>query len=95
MIYVFRYGGLNEGDYKIRVGSLPSVLTFQLSVSVINGWNIVSIPGLHPVNQNVTTWWPGKDPMAGVFKYNGSYQPATVAETGLGYWMKNLRCTNL
>jgi hypothetical protein len=36
--------------------------TFPLTVNVSNGWNMVSIPGLHPVNQNVITWWPGKDP---------------------------------
>ncbi len=64
--------------------------TFPLTVNVANGWNMVSIPGLLPTNQNVTTWWPGKDPTAGVFKFQGGYQPVTVASPGIGYWMKNL-----
>ncbi len=64
--------------------------TFQLTVNVANGWNMVSIPGLLPTNQNVTTWWPGKDPAAGVFKFQGGYQPVTVAAPGIGYWMKNV-----
>jgi len=67
-----------------------NVLTFQLSVSVADGWNMVSIPGLHPVNQYVTTWWSGKDPAANVYKYVGNYQLVTTATPGEGYWMKNL-----
>ena len=31
---------------------------FPLSVDVNAGWNMVSIPGLHPTDQNVDTWWP-------------------------------------
>ncbi len=64
--------------------------TFQLTVNVSDGWNVVSIPGLLPTNQNVSTWWIGKDPAAGVFKFNGSYSTVTTAEPGTGYWMKNL-----
>ena len=36
--------------------------TFQLSVNVTNGWNMVSIPGLNSPDQNVSTWWPSRDP---------------------------------
>ena len=64
--------------------------TFSLLVSIHNGWNMVSIPGLHPINQNVETWWPGKDPNAQVVKYNISYQPVTAATPGEGYWMKHI-----
>ena len=63
--------------------------TFQLSVSVANGWNMVSIPGLHPVDQNVDTWWAFKDPAANVFKFDNYYQSVTTAIPGLGYWMKH------
>lgn len=63
--------------------------TFQLTVNVDNGWNMVSIPGMHPVDQNVDTWWPGKDPGANVFKYSGGYQSVTDATPTEGYWMKN------
>jgi len=65
-----------------------SPTTFQLSVSVSDGWNMVSIPGLHPVNQNVLTWWSGKDPAADVFKFLGGYTAVTTLTPGTGYWMK-------
>lgn len=64
--------------------------TFQLAVTINNGWNMVSVPGLHPTNQNVNTWWSGKDPAAGVFRYSGGYQSVTDASPGTGYWMKHL-----
>lgn len=64
--------------------------TFQLAVTINNGWNMVSVPGLHPTNQNVNTWWSGKDPAAGVFRYSGGYQSVTDAAPGTGYWMKHL-----
>jgi hypothetical protein len=66
-----------------------AVTTFQLAVNIINGWNMVSIPGLHPVDQNVNTWWQYRDPGANVFKYSGSYQQVTTATPGIGYWMKH------
>ena len=65
------------------------VTTFQLSVSVNNGWNMVSVPGLHPTNQNVDTWWAFRDQGANVFKYAGGYQSVTTAAPGTGYWMKH------
>ncbi|HEY6625701.1 MAG TPA: CapA family protein, partial [Ignavibacteriaceae bacterium] len=66
-----------------------SVTSFQLTVSILDGWNIVSIPGLHPTDQNVNTWWVFRDLGANVFKYLGGYQPVTVAAPGIGYWMKH------
>jgi N-acetylneuraminic acid mutarotase len=63
--------------------------TFQLTVNVANGWNMVSIPGLHPVDQNVNTWWQYRDPGANVFKYSGGYQVVSLATPGTGYWMKH------
>ena len=80
-------GGLRIADNWIP-GSAPT--TFPLSVSVNNGWNMVSTPGLHPTNQNVTTWWSGKDPAAGVFRFSGGYLPVTTTTPGQGYWMKHL-----
>jgi hypothetical protein len=67
----------------------PTPTTFQLTVSVSDGWNMVSIPGLNSPDQNVSTWWPYKDPAASVFKYQGGYQAVTIATPGIGYWMKN------
>ena len=47
------------------------------------------VPGLHPTNQNVDTWWSGKDPGANVFKYAGGYVVVTTTAPTEGYWMKN------
>ncbi|MBK9099322.1 MAG: choice-of-anchor D domain-containing protein [bacterium] len=62
--------------------------TFQLSVNLLNGWNMVSIPGLHPVDQNVGTWWAYRVAGSQVFKYQGGYTQVTTATPGEGYWMK-------
>ncbi|MBK9099326.1 MAG: T9SS type A sorting domain-containing protein [bacterium] len=62
--------------------------TFQLSVDLLNGWNMVSIPGLHPVDQNVGTWWAYRVAGSQVFKYQGGYTQVTTATPGEGYWMK-------
>ena len=80
-------GGIRVADSWIP-GSTPT--TFQLTVSINNGWNMVSVPGSHPVDQNVNTWWSGKDPAAGVFRFSGGYQAVTVVAPGAGYWMKHL-----
>jgi hypothetical protein len=80
-------GGIRVAETWIP-GSAPT--TFPLTVTVANGWNMVSVPGLHPTNQNVTTWWSGKDPAAGVFRFSGGYLPVTTTTPGQGYWMKNL-----
>jgi hypothetical protein len=72
-------------DYSFQ----PVTNTFQLSVNIANGWNMVSIPGLNTPDQNVGTWWAFKDPTANVFKYAGGYQAVATATPGLGYWMKN------
>jgi uncharacterized delta-60 repeat protein len=69
---------------------LTQTTTIQLAVSVNNGWNMVSIPGLHPVDENVNTWWSAKDPSANVFKYSTGYQAVTTAAPGEGYWMKHI-----
>ena len=62
---------------------------FQSTVNVNNGWNMVSIPGLHPLNQNTDLWWAGRDQAASVYKFEGGYQSVTSLEPGTGYWMKH------
>jgi murein tripeptide amidase MpaA len=82
---------ISKDGYVYWTDSMRVETTFQLAVSIANGWNIVSIPGLHPVDQNVLTWWPGKDPLAEVFKYGGvGYNVVNTATPGEGYWMKHL-----
>ncbi|OGU70209.1 MAG: hypothetical protein A2V93_04040 [Ignavibacteria bacterium RBG_16_34_14] len=63
-------------------------VTFPLTVSIGNDWNLISIPGFHPVNQNINTWWINRNPSTNV--YNGNYQAVTVLEPGKGYWMKHV-----
>ena len=67
-----------------------TIQTFALSDYISNGWNMVSTPGLHPTDQNVTTWWSGKDPAAGVFRFSSGYLPVTTTTPGQGYWMKHV-----
>jgi hypothetical protein len=71
------------------LAELEATSTFALTVSIADGWNMVSIPGLHPVNQNVNTWWAYRDMGANVFKFLGGYQSVTTAAPGIGYWMKH------
>ncbi|MBE0572436.1 MAG: hypothetical protein IH618_12905, partial [Ignavibacteriaceae bacterium] len=66
------------------------VTTFQFTLNVTDGWNMVSVPGLHPVDQNVNTWWAFRNMGANVFKYTGGYQSVTQVVPGIGYWMKHL-----
>ena len=69
---------------------VEATTTFQLSVTVSNGWNMVSIPGLHPVNQSVDTWWQYRDLSANVFKYGeAGYVVVNSTIPGEGYWMKH------
>ena len=91
--YYFRSDGSVQQDgwyvdnVKISIynGIIPA--TFPLSVSIYDGWNMVSIPGLHPTNQNVNTWWSGRNPLADVYKWTTSYVSVTTATPSEGYWM--------
>jgi hypothetical protein len=74
-------------DGEIYVQKRP---TFPLTVTVADGWNMVSVPGINPDGMGVTDWWSGKDPGADVFKYIGGYQPITVTMPGEGYWIKHI-----
>ena len=82
-------GAEGGGVWRRPLSEIIPTTTFQLSVSVANGWNMVSIPGLNTPDQNVNTWWAFRDPGASVFKYAGGYQSVTDATPGLGYWMKH------
>ncbi len=91
--FYFRSDGsvTTDGWYadNIKITTYESTATFALSVSINDGWNMVSIPGLNTPDQNVNTWWQFRDPGANVFKYAVGYQSVTVAVPGTGYWMKH------
>jgi len=67
----------------------PPPTTFQLSVNIVNGWNMVSVPGINPDGMGVDNWWTFRDPSSDVFKYFGGYQIIDVTTPGEGYWMKH------
>ena len=72
------------------VNYFPPTTTFQLSVNVNDGWNMVSVPGINSDGMSVENWWEFKDPNADVFEYNGVYQTVTDVIPGTGYWMKHI-----
>lgn len=67
----------------------PSPATFQVSVDINDGWNMVSVPGLNPEGMGVNDWWEFRDPSSDVFTYLGGYQSVTSTDPGTGYWMKH------
>jgi len=87
------FGGpyLTFGGLRVATSWVPELgaTTFPLTLSVGDGWNMVSVPGINPSGMDVDTWWSGKDPAAGVFKYNGGYTQITTTTPTEGYWMKN------
>ncbi|QQS35337.1 MAG: T9SS type A sorting domain-containing protein [Ignavibacteriales bacterium] len=80
--------GTDENATQIWTDNLSAApTTFQLSVNVTDGWNMVSVPGVHPTNQNVNTWWPNRNLLADVYRWSGSYSPVTLTTPTQGYWM--------
>ena len=97
--WVSQGGTVNASENYVELSNIGSfsywtliegaTTTFQLTVNVTNGWNMVSVPGTNPDGQGVDTWWVNRDPLANVFKYAGGYQPITTTVPGIGYWMKH------
>lgn len=67
----------------------PPPATFQLSVEIDNGWNLVSVPGINSDGMGVDVWWAYRDQSTDVYQYLGGYQPVTNTVPGSGYWMKH------
>ena len=91
--FYFRSDGYvtEDGWYvdNIKITTYEAQALFMFSVDIADGWNIVSIPGLHPIDQNVNTWWAFRDMSTDVFRYAGGYQPVATVTPGTGYWMKH------
>ena len=69
-------------EHDTRIASL----TYQLSAN----WNLVSFPGIHPVDMTPNTLYSNRDQTFSVFKYTGSYVPVTSLEVGTAYWLNHL-----
>ena len=67
----------------------PPPATFQISVDIQNGWNMVAVPGINTNGMGVDNWWAFRDQGADVFKYFEGYQIVDVTAPGTGYWMKH------
>ena len=80
-------GSVSSTATQIYTADLGGAATFQLTVSVENGWNMVSVPGVNPDGQGVNTWWSGRNTLADVYKWNGTYTAVTSATPTEGYWM--------
>ena len=59
----------------------------SLAVSVTEGWNMVSVPGVNPGGQGVSTWWPNRNTLADVYRWTTTYDPVTLTAPREGYWM--------
>jgi hypothetical protein len=84
--------GGNVKPFEGTIQVVEGVNTFQLSVSIANGWNMVSAPGTNPDGMGVTDWWPG---LTGtVWGFDGTvYVGASTTTPGIGYWMKHVGAT--
>ena len=91
--FYFRSDGYVTADGwyvdNIKITTYDAQALFMFTVLIADGWNMVSIPGLHPIDQNVNTWWAFRDMSANVFRYAGGYQQVTTLTPGTGYWMKH------
>ena len=88
---LFSYDNTNYSTgIEVNATTQTPIPTFQLTVSISDGWNMVSAPGNNPDGQGVNNWWEGKDPLTDVFKFDNGYQAVTSVIPGEGYWMKHL-----
>jgi len=67
----------------------PAPATFQISVDISDGWNMVSVPGINPEGMGVDNWWAFREQGSNVFEYLGGYQTITTTSPAIGYWMKH------
>ena len=63
--------------------------TFSLSVSVADGWNMISVPGININGMGVTNWWSGLIGTVYKFVPGSGYSGITTTTLGEGYWMKH------
>ena len=96
-LFALRQGGsttaptLTLGGVRISTNWIPQVnSTFSSVLTMSNGWNLISFPGLHPNSMLADTLYRGKDPLASVYKYTTSgFVGVSTLVNGEGYWLKH------
>jgi hypothetical protein len=71
----------------------PAPTTFQLSVVVNNGWNLLSVPGVHPGGMQAYNWWPGLSGSVFMYIPGTGYILTTSTTPTEGYWVKHTGST--
>ncbi|HQI42196.1 MAG TPA: M12 family metallo-peptidase [Ignavibacteriaceae bacterium] len=86
---IFSYDGISYSEGLIdSAKTLSDTQSFQIAITVNDGWNMVSIPGLHPQNQNVDTWWQYRNQFADVYYWDAAlYVSTDILTPAVGYWM--------
>ena len=79
----------NTPDIGAYQYSGASGTTFSLSVNITNGWNLVSVPGINPNGMDIDTWWPVRNNLTYVFKFDDNFTPITTTTPGEGYLMEH------
>ena len=74
---------------QIYTADLGGTTTFQLSVDVSNGWNMVSVPGTNTNGMGINNWWINHTGNVYKFVPGSGYNSITTTAPGEGYWMKN------
>ena len=70
--------------------SIASQTTYELTVDIANGWNMVSVPGINSDGQGISNWWINHTGTVYKFIPGSGYSGITTTTPGEGYWMKNV-----
>jgi hypothetical protein len=70
---------------KMEYSNINPGATTQSSVSINNGWNLLSVP-LAASDMTGTALFPTA--ISPFYAYNAGYNPVTTLENGIGYWAK-------
>lgn len=75
----------NRAYLIMEYNNISPGVTTQSSVSINNGWNILSVP-LFASDMTGTTLFPTS--ISPFYAYNSGYSQVTILENGKGYWAK-------
>jgi hypothetical protein len=91
--FYFRTDGYVTADGwyidNVKIKVYETTMTFQLSVSVTNSWNMLSVPGTNPAGMAPINWWPNLTGTVYKFNPGAGYAAVTTTTPGEGYWEKN------